>query len=168
MDEIINRVEKSGLLSLDLESFIKEEPIVIYDLKQNLYQGLILKEKDFREFTKNHDWSQYTNKNVGVVCTIDAIIPKWVYMIIASKITPFAKLLVFGSEDKVKEEIIKSKFSKMNLDEFNQAKLVIKGCSDIHVPESAYLFVTSLLLPRVSSMMFGEPCSTVPVYKAKM
>lgn len=127
--------------------------------------GLILKEKDFREALKNHDWSQYAGKNLAVFCSADAIIPMWAYMLVATYAAPFVRHIAQASPDRFIETAFLHQLATLDLDEYAGKRLVIKGCSDKPVPPSAYLEITRRLQPVAASIMFGEPCSTVPVYK---
>jgi len=164
-EEIINRVAKSGLVSLDLEAFYDHGERVVYDLKDNLFMGLILKEKDFREFLKNHDWSQYTGKNVAVGCSEDAVIPTWAYMLLTLQLAPFAHVVVFGDLADLEDQLFDEALQKINPEDFRDARVVVKGCSKFPVPTSAYVAITRKLQPVVQTLMFGEPCSTVPLFK---
>jgi hypothetical protein len=164
-DIIVNRVVKSGLLSLDLEDYYHAGERVIYDLKDNLFMGLILKEKDFREFIKAHDWSQYSDKNVAITCTEDAIVPTWAFMLLAIQLEPYAHMVVFGSLADLETKLYEEALSKINFQEYAGTRVVVKGCSKVSVPTSAYVEVTRRLRPYAQSIMFGEPCSTVPLYK---
>ncbi len=164
-DIIVNRVATSSLISLDLEDFYHSGERVLYDLKDNLFMGLILKEKDFREFLKNHDWSQYSGKNVAITCTEDAVIPTWAYMLLAIQLEPFANLIVFGNLKDLEQKLYDEALAKINFEEYAGAKVVVKGCSKVAVPTTAYVEVTRRLRPYAQSIMFGEPCSTVPLYK---
>ncbi len=166
-DPIINKVASSGLVTLDLEDYYHQGERVIYDLKDNLFMGMILKEKDFREFLKNHDWSIYEGKNVAVICSEDAIIPTWAYMLLALKLSPFANAVVYGSLEQLVDKIYSDAIAKINPADYTEARVVVKGCSKVPVPTSAYVEITQKLMPYVKSLMFGEPCSTVPLYKKK-
>lgn len=166
-DIIVNRVAKSGLISLDLEDFYDSGERVLYDLKDNLFMGLILKEKDFREFLKSHDWSQYSGKNIAITCTEDAVIPTWAYMLLAIQLEPFAKTIVFGNLEDLEQKLYDEALAKINFEEYAGAKVVVKGCSKVAVPTTAYVEVTRRLRPYAQSIMFGEPCSTVPLYKKR-
>lgn len=163
--EIINRVAKSGLITLDLEDYYHAGERVVYDLKDNLYMGLILKEKDFREFLKSHDWSQYAGKNVAVTCTEDAIVPTWAYMLLTLHLQPYAHMVVFGSLQDLEEKLYFDAIAQINLDAYRDARVVVKGCSKVPVPIAAYVELTRVLKPVVQSLLFGEPCSTVPLFK---
>jgi len=163
--EITNRVDSSGLITIDLSTILPVADKVIYDIKDNLYQGLILKEKDFREFVKENDWSFYQDKYVGLVCTADAVIPTWAYMLLTTNIQPFAKLIVRGDQNALDLAIVKDTLSQLSVADYTDKRIVIKGCSDAHVTESAYVEITRLLRPVAKSIMFGEPCSTVPIFK---
>ncbi len=164
-DTIINRVAKSGLISLDLEDFYHAGERVLYDLKDNLFMGLILKEKDFREFLKTHDWQQYSGKNIAITCTEDAVIPTWAYMLLAIHLEPFANAIVFGNLHDLEQKLYAEALAKINFEDYAGAKVVVKGCSKVAVPTTAYVEVTRRLRPYAQSIMFGEPCSTVPLYK---
>lgn len=164
-ETIINKVAKSGLISLDLEDFYHAGERVLYDLKDNLFMGLILKEKDFREFLKTHDWSQYTGKNIAITCTEDAVIPTWAYMLLAIQLEPYAHSIVFGNLQDLEQKLYDEALAKINFEEYAGAKVVVKGCSKVAVPTTAYVEVTRRLRPYAQSIMFGEPCSTVPLYK---
>jgi len=163
--EIVNRVENSGLISFDLEDYYDKGERILYDIKNNLFQGLMLKEKDFREFIKNHDWSSYKGKNIGIICSEDAIVPTWAYMLLASRMEPYANLVIVGDLEALEQALFQQALSKIELEKFKDAKVVVKGCGNYPVPVFAYVEITRLLRPVVSSIMYGEPCSTVPVYK---
>ena len=165
-EEIVNRIAESGLITLDLEQYMPaDDSIASFDLKDYLFMELILKEKDFRAALLQHNWNQYQDKNVAVHCTADAVIPMWAYMLIASYLQPFAKEIVFGSVEDLRKQLMLKNISSLNISEFNDKRVVIKGCGDIPIGEFAYMEITKLLRPHVKSLMFGEPCSTVPIYK---
>lgn len=164
-EEILNRVATSGIVSFDLEDLYHPGERVLYDIKDNLWQGLILREKDFREFLKLNDWSQYQGKNVAIICSEDAIVPTWAYMLLAINLEPYANLVVFGNLNALEDKLFSDAISKLEIEEFRGKRIVVKGCSKFPVPVSAYVNITNLLKPVVQSLMFGEPCSTVPLYK---
>lgn len=166
-NEIINRVSNSTLITFDLEEYYEAGDRVLFDIKDQLYEGLILKEKDFREFIKNNNWSSYQDKFVAITCTADAIIPTWAFMLVAIALKPYAKRIEFGTLENLEEKLFQDALSKVNWDQFHNAKVVVKGCSKVNVPASAYVLTVSKLQPIVSSLMFGEACSTVPLYKRK-
>lgn len=166
-NEIVNRVVSSSLVTFDLEKYYQAGERVLIDIKDQLFQELILKEKDFRSYIKLHEWSQYKNKFVAIHCSVDAIIPTWAYMLLVSALNPFASTIVFGTIEDLETKIFLDQFSGIDWNEFNSSKVVIKGCSKVDVPTAVYVEVTRLLLPHAASIMFGEPCSTVPVYKKK-
>ncbi|PWS28154.1 hypothetical protein DHW03_11420 [Pedobacter yonginense] len=166
-ENIINKVASSGLITLNLEDYYDQGERVLYDIKDNLFHGLILKEKDFREFIKTHDWSQYQDKNVAIICSADAIVPTWAYMLLANRMKPFAKEIVFGGLDILEAVMFTKAISKIDSATYANERVVVKGCGEIDIPVSAYVEITNLLTPVVKSIMFGEPCSTVPVYKRK-
>lgn len=165
-EEIINRVANSKLVSFNLEEYYAKGERQVFDIRDWLYQGMILKEKDFRNYVKDHDWAQYQGMNVAIVCSADAIIPTWAYMLIGIKLEPYANMFVFGSKEGLENALFQQALSKIDINEYRGAKVVIKGCGDIPVPDYAYVEITRLLRPHVSSIMYGEPCSTVPLYKA--
>lgn len=166
-NEIINRVASSSLITLDLEEYYHQGERLVYDLRQNLVDDLILKEKPFREFISSNDWSVYTGKNVAIQCTADAIVPTWAYMLVASRVSSYAHMVVYGSLDNLEQALFQQALQNINIERFRNAKVVIKGCSKYPVPPFAYVELTRLLTPVVSSLMYGEPCSTVPIYKKK-
>ncbi|AQG81139.1 DUF2480 family protein [Spirosoma montaniterrae] len=163
--EIINRVANSGLVTLDLEEYYHPGERVVYDLKDNLFMGLILKEKDFRAFLKEHDWSQYAGKNVALTCSEDAIVPTWAYMLLTLHLQPYANTVVFGSLTDLEEKLYFDAIARINPADYTNARIVVKGCSKVPVPTAAYVELTRVLRPVVQTLMFGEPCSTVPLYK---
>jgi hypothetical protein len=164
-DGIVNRVANSNLISLDLEDYYHKGERVEYDLASNLYQGLILKEKDFREFIKSNDWASYSGKNVAIICTADAILPTWAYMLLISKLQPHVNMVVAGDLADLEQALYQQALSRIDFNEFKDAKVVVKGCGKYPVPVFAYAELTRKLLPVAASIMYGEPCSTVPVYK---
>jgi len=165
--EIINKVAKSPLVTFDLEQYYNHGERVGYDIKPNLFQEIILKEKDFRAFVKDNDWSAYEGKNVAITCSADAIVPTWAYMLIVTKMQPFTNMVVFGDMGSLEDALFRQALAKGDIDDFKDAKVVIKGCGNLPVPTSAYVEITRLLMPVVTSIMYGEPCSTVPLYKRK-
>lgn len=164
---IVNRVEASGIVTIDLEAYYPKEPIRVFDLKEFLFRGLIIKEKEFREALKITNWAEFENMNVAVTCTTDAIIPVWAYMLVATYLQPVAKNIVLGNEDELITNILLENINKIDGREFLDKRAVIKGCGAVKIPDSAYLAITKVLLPYVKSIMYGEPCSTVPVFKRK-
>lgn len=164
-NEITNKVAQSGLISFDLSNYYHKGERVVYDIKDNLFQGLMLREKDFREFIKGHNWSQFDGKNVAIICSADAIVPTWAFMLLATKIEPFANMLVFGDLNDLENALFRQALASIDLNEFKDQRIVIKGCGEIPVPTSAYVEITRLFRPIAKSIMYGEPCSTVPLYK---
>jgi hypothetical protein len=168
MEEIINKVSSSGLITIDLEEFYLPGERVLFDIKDLLFQGFLLREKDFREFIKNENWSTYKDKYVAIVCSSDAIVPTWAYMLLSVSLGPFAKKIVFGSLEVLETVLYTEKLAGLDVNVYNDARVVIKGCGKLPVPNNAYVELTRLLRPVVKSMMYGEPCSTVPLYKKKV
>ncbi len=168
MEEIVNRVAKSPLVSIDLEDFLHAGEYVIFDLKDILYEGLILREKEFRTFLKENDWAIYKEQNVGLVCSADAIVPTWAYMLLVTKIKEYAHTVTFGDEEAIEKTLIDAAIEKCLLqNELKDKKVVIKGCGKVKSIEYAYTALTDKLIPIVSSLMYGEPCSTVPIFKRR-
>jgi hypothetical protein len=166
-ETLINKVQNSGLISLDLEDWYPEGERVVYDLKQNLYMELILKEKEFRAFLKDNDWSYYKDKHVAICCTADAIVPTWAYMLLATYLSPFASTVIFGDLEALELNLFQKVFNEIDFEKYRDQRVVVKGCSKIKIPTSVYVAFTNLLKPKIKSLMFGEACSTVPLYKAK-
>lgn len=164
---LINRVANSGLVTIDLENFFPSGDIVPFDLKDYLFMELMLKEKDFREALDVHDWSQYQGKNMAVFCSTDAIIPMWAYMLVTTLATPYVQDIALCTPEQFVETAFWKKIAALPLEDYVDKRIVVKGCSDKPVPASAYLEITRRLQPVAKTIMFGEPCSTVPVYKRK-
>lgn len=164
-DTLVNRVANSGIITIKLEDFLPSKEVALFDIKDFLFKELILKEKDFRSDLKSHDWSQYQGKVLGVICSTDAIIPVWAYMLVSVYAKPFADIVFQGDRKKFQEAVLLSKIENVNPTDYEGKRVVIKGCSDHWVPESAYLAIAAKLQPVVQSLMYGEPCSTVPIFK---
>jgi hypothetical protein len=167
LEPLVNRVANSSLLTIDLEAFYPVGAVVSFDLKDYLFMGLILKEKDFREALAAHDWAQYTDQHLAVYCSADAIIPMWAYMLVATYAAPFVRDLGQCTPEQYVEMAFQKQLATFDLTPYAGKRVVIKGCSDQPVPPSAYVEITRRLQPIALSIMFGEPCSTVPVYKKK-
>jgi len=168
MSEVfVNKVANSGLITIDLEQYLPVGEITVFDLKDHLFMGLILKEKDFREALKNLDWSVYQDKYVAITCSVDAIIPVWAYMLVASYLQPVAKDVFTGSAEEMQKHLFLKNLSTLNKEEFTDQRIVIKGCGEVPIENFAYTEITKLLRPVAKSIMYGEPCSTVPIYKKK-
>lgn len=166
-DVIINKVAESGLITLDLEAYYPKGETAVFDLKDYLFMGLILKEKDFRAALQQLDWSQYKDKNVAVLCSADAVIPMWAYMLVAIYLEPVATTFAFGTEDDLRRQIFLGNLQQINISEFTDKRVVVKGCGDVAIGEFAYMEISRKLRPVAKSIMYGEPCSTVPIYKKK-
>jgi hypothetical protein len=165
MSDIINKVAQSGLITIDLEDWWTPGERVSFDIAPWLVEGLLLREKDFRDQVSTHPWQEYAGKHVAVFCTTDAIIPRWAWMLITTALTPYATTIVSGSFDALEVELYRKKIQALDPDEYRGQRVVIKGCSHKPVPTQAYVELTRLLQPLVQSILYGEPCSTVPVYK---
>ena len=164
-EEIINKVAQSGLITLDLEDYYPKEEIALFDLKPLLFREMILKEKEFRTALQEIDWTIYQDKIVAVTCTIDTIIPHWAYMLVAVYLQPHAKDIVLGDGPAALQQTFRARIADIDSQSFLDKRVVIKGCGDLSVGAFAYLEITKKLAPVVKSIMYGEPCSTVPVYK---
>lgn len=164
---LVNRVAASGLVVIKLEDYFPEGEIVVFDLKDFLFQGLVLKEKDFRQALKQHDWQQYEDKHVLLQCSTDAIIPTWAWMLLTGYLAPIARSVFHGSEEAFLKNWFIEALRREDPSQWAGRRIVIKGCGDKPVPEAAYVELTRILRPIARSIMYGEPCSTVPVYKAR-
>jgi Protein of unknown function (DUF2480). len=166
-EALINKVANSGLITIDLQSFIPKEEILVFDLKDYLFMELILKEKDFREALKQKDWSVYKSKLVSITCSTDAIIPLWAYMLVSNYLQPVAKDLYVGTQKEMYKHLVLKDIDQTDTSSFKDQRIVIKGCGDNEIENYAYAEITKILTPLVKSIMYGEPCSTVPIYKKK-
>ena len=166
-DQIINKVASSALVSLDLEEYYPKEEVIGFDLKPLLFMELILKEKEFRQSLLEIDWQKFSGKIVAVHCSTDAIIPIWAYMLVASYLQPLATDVIFGTEEKAREAVLVKNIAAINPGSFQDQRVVVKGCGELPIGESAYLEITKILRPVAKSIMYGEPCSTVPIFKKK-
>jgi Protein of unknown function (DUF2480) len=164
-DTFVNKVAESGIITLNLEDYYPKDEVAIFDMKDHLFMGLILKEKDFREALKTLDTTIYENKIVALTCSADAVIPMWAYMLVASLLQPIATEIIFGTEAYAKENILLRNIETVDTSSYNDARVVIKGCGELPIGEVAYIAITKKLRPVVKSIMYGEPCSTVPVFK---
>jgi hypothetical protein len=165
---IENKVAQSGLIQLDLETIRIPGERIFFDIKPLLFMDLVLKEKDFRAFLGDHAWNQYQGKHVAIYCSSDAIIPTWAFMLISAQMSPFASTIVYGNLADLEKELFTKSLLALNLDTYRDGRVVVKGCSKEAVPTDAYVRLTTLLQPIVKSLFFGEPCSTVPIYKKKI
>ncbi len=167
-ETFVNKVAESGIISIDLESYFpKSDTIVGFDLKPYLFMELILKEKDFRAALLTTDWSVYEQKNVAIFCSADAIIPMWAYMLITAYLQPIATEVFFGTIDDFKQHLLLKNIQSLNVETFTNQRVVVKGCGEIAIPAAAYVAITQLLRNNAKSIMYGEPCSTVPIFKKK-
>ncbi len=164
---IINKVTQSALETIDLEQFYPEGEIIVFDLKDFLFMELILKEKEYREKLKNTDWKIYENKNVCITCSADAIIPLWAYMLAVTYLQPVVKDVIVGDEKFMHEVLFLKNLSKINPKDYEGKRVVVKGCGDKEISAAAYAEITKILRPVAKSIMYGEPCSTVPIYKQR-
>jgi len=162
---IVNRVAESALQTIDLESLMPVEEPVLFDLKDYLFMGLIIKEKEFRAALQQTDLSVFKDQSVLVTCSADAIIPMWAYMLVASLLQPAAKEVFLGTKEEWKKHRLMQAVATLDLANYSGQRVVVKGCGDEPIPEAAYMEITNRLRPVAKSIMYGEPCSTVPIYK---
>lgn len=166
-EQFVNKVAESGLITIDLEKYIPKGENIVFDLKEYLFMEMILKEKDFRASLKETDWEIFSNKNVAIICSVDAIIPVWAYMLVVSYLQPVAKEIIMGNEQELAKKLFVRNIEAIDINEFADKRIVIKGCGETPIADFAYMEITKRLLPVVKSIMYGEPCSTVPVYKKR-
>ena len=168
MDEqpIVNKVASSGLITVDLEVLYPQGERVVFDLAPLLWQGMALREDDLRAFCKEHDWSRYAGAFIGIHCSADAIVPTWAFMLVATHLRPHAAFVTQGDADQLERAVFTRFVQALDVEPYRNARVVVKGCSALPVPLNAYVELTAKLLPVVKSLMFGEPCSTVPLFKA--
>lgn len=164
---LVNKVAESGIITLDLEQFYPTQEIVELDIKKFLFKEIILKEVDFRQALKNTNWQDYQNKIVAIFCSTDAIIPQWAYMLLAQYLLPFTPNIYYGQKQKVEHDLYINNIKNINIEEYKDQRIVIKGCSNKKNSDEAFVEISKLLLPQVKSLFFGEPCSNVPIYKKK-
>ena len=165
---VVNKIADSGIITLNLEDFYPTAEVMLFDMKEYLFMGLILKEKDFREVLKNLDTKLFENKIVALTCSADAIIPVWAYMLVASLLQPIASEVIFGSEAYAQQVILLRNIHALQPEAYQNSRVVVKGCGELPIGEAAYVAITQKLRPVAKSIMYGEPCSTVPVYKKKL
>lgn len=166
-DEIINRVANSALITINLEDYYPKGNRVLFDIKDWLFEGLVLREKDFRTQVSEHDWAKYQDCYVALTCSTDAIIPAWAYMLISLHLEPFAKKTIIGNLETLETSIYQDIINILDVSEFAGKPLIVKGCSKKPVPQNAYIMLVSKLKPIAKSIMYGEACSSVPLFKRK-
>ncbi|GAB1856062.1 DUF2480 family protein [Flavobacteriaceae bacterium MHTCC 0001] len=166
-DEIINRVANSKLVTLDLEEYYPEGKRVLFDIKDWLFEGFVLREKDFRQQVSEYDWSQHQDQYVALTCSTDAIIPGWAYMLLSINIEPYAKTVIVGNLEQLETSIYQDIINNLDVSEYKDKPIIIKGCSNKPVPQNAYILLSNKLKSVAKSIMYGEACSSVPLYKKK-
>ncbi|MBT8311287.1 MAG: DUF2480 family protein [Flavobacteriaceae bacterium] len=167
MSEIVNRVAQSKLITFDLEEYYPEGERIELDIKDWLYEGLILREKEFRAHTDAHDWSAYQDAFVGLQCSSEAIVPGWAFMLITARLQPYAKAVVFGNLENLETMLYQEILENLDLEQFRDKPVIIKGCTNKPVPQNAYLWATAKIQQVAKSVMYGEACSSVPIFKCK-
>lgn len=166
METIVNKVADSGIITLDLADYLPStESIASFDIKPFLFREMILREKDYRAALPLHDWEQYSGKNVAIFCSADAIVPVWAYMLAATYLQPIAAAISFTTTEELYKTLFLKNIAAINNTEYTDKRVVIKGCGETPIPDAGYVAVSEKLLPVVKSLMYGEPCSTVPIYK---
>ena len=164
-DEIVNKVAKSNLITIELKAFRSSGDRIELDIKKWLHNELILKEKEFRIHLKEHDWSIYKNKLVALYCSIDTIIPAWAFVLVTTHLQSYAKHIAYGNMEEMEKQLFQENINQISENKYADKKVLIKGCSDVYIPDAAYVMISNKLLPVVKSLMFGEACSNVPIYK---
>ncbi len=166
-NEIVNRVANSKLIVFDLEDYYPKGTRKVFDIKDWLYEEFVLREKDFRDYVNQHDWSQYQGSFVALTCTSDAIVPAWAFMLLTMHLQPYAKKVVIGDLDQLETSLYQDIIQNLDFSDFNGKSLIIKGCTHKPVPANAYILLAEKLRPISKSIMYGEACSSVPLYKRK-
>lgn len=166
-EEIVNRVANSKLITVNLEDYYPKGQRVLFDIKDWLFEGFVLREKDFRNQVSEYDWSQYQDNYVALTCSSDAIIPGWAYVLISIQLQPFAKKIMIGNLETLETSIYQDVLNNLDISEFADKPIIIKGCSKKPVPQNAYIMLANKLKPVAKSIMYGEACSSVPLYKKK-
>lgn len=166
-DEIINRVANSKLVTIDLEDYYPKGNRVLFDIKDWLFEGFVLREKDYRNYVSQFDWSQYQDNYVALTCSSDAIIPGWAYMLISIQLEPYAKKVIIGNLDNLETSIYQDIINNLDFTDYKDKPVIIKGCSNKPVPQNAYVMLSNKLKPIAKSIMYGEACSSVPLFKNK-
>ncbi|MCB9032326.1 MAG: DUF2480 family protein [Chitinophagales bacterium] len=164
---LLNKVAESGIITINLEDYLSQQEIVVFDMKPFLFKELILKEKEFRTQLKEHNWTQYQDKTVAVFCSTDAIIPKWAYMLVAQYLIKVTPQIYFDTKESLEQKLLLQNIQSINATNFIDERIVIKGCGNNKVKEAAFIEISKKLIPVVKSLFFGEACSTVPIYKKK-
>ncbi|MFD1161585.1 DUF2480 family protein [Hwangdonia seohaensis] len=166
-DEIINRVANSKLITVNLEDYYPDGKRVLFDIKDWLFEGFVLREKDFRQKASEHDWSQYQGSYVALTCSTDAIVPAWAFMLLSVHLEPFAKKTIIGNLENLETSIYQDVLKSLDVSEYADKPIIIKGCSKKPVPQNAYIMLATKLKPVAKSIMYGEACSSVPLFKKK-
>lgn len=166
-EEIINRVAQSKLVTFDLEDYYPKGERIVLDIKDWLYEGIILREKEFRGHVENHEWSTYQDAYVALHCSTDAIVPGWAFMLVSSQLAPFAKKVVVGSLKDLETVLYQTILENLDVSDFADKPVIIKGCSRKPVPPNAYIMAMTKIQQVAKSVMYGEACSSVPLYKRK-
>ena len=166
-DDIVNRVANSKLVTIDLEDYYPKGQRVLFDIKDWLFEGFVLREKEFRTQTSEFNWSQYQDNYIALTCSSDAIIPGWAYMLLSIHLEPFAKKIIIGDLETLETSIYQDILNQLDITEFKDKPIIIKGCSKKPVPQNAYIMLANKLKPFAKSIMYGEACSSVPLYKNK-
>lgn len=167
-EDIINRVANSSLVVVDLEDFYPKGQRTLIDIKDWLWEGFVLREKEFRNYVSTHDWSEYQNHFVALNCSTDAIVPAWAYMLLTMHLEPYAKHIIIGNFEQLETTIYQDIISNLNIEDYRDKPLIIKGCSHKPVPANAYILLSKKLKPVAKSIMYGEACSSVPLFKRKL
>jgi hypothetical protein len=166
LSEIVNKVAKSGLITLDMKTFKGSQKRKIIDIKKWLYEGMVLKEKKFREHLKDENWEQYKNAFVALYCSNDTIIPVWAYMLLTKYLNPYASSVIYGNEKELEKKIFHLNIKNFDVKPLENKRVLLKGCTDTYIPENSYVQLSNKLIGNVKSLMFGEACSNVPIFKS--
>ena len=166
MSEIVNKVAKSGLITLDMKTFKGSQKRKIIDIKKWLYEGMVLKEKKLREHLKDENWEQYKNAFVALHCSNDTIIPVWAYMLLTKYLNPYASSVIYGNEKELEKKIFHLNIKNFDVKPLENKRVLLKGCTDTYIPENSYVQLSNKLIGNVKSLMFGEACSNVPIFKS--
>ncbi|OUR93211.1 hypothetical protein A9Q87_05870 [Flavobacteriales bacterium 34_180_T64] len=166
-DEIINRVASSSLVVFDLEDYYPDGERILFDIKEWLYKGLVLREKEFRDQVKNHNWKQYQDTYVALMCSTDAIVPAWAFMLLSIQLEPYVKKSLIGTLETLELSIYQDIIFNLDVSAYKNKPIIIKGCSHKPVPDNAYVLLSQKLKPIAKSIMYGEACSSVPLFKKK-